>query len=99
MAQHAFTVSAIGHMTLMVMTRSAHSHNGQPLKANAPLSVAIARAFVGAVWRVTANFTGVAAGPVLMVAASLWSLAFLMFFLSILPLCGRRMPAHLASDG
>ncbi|MEC8181913.1 MAG: hypothetical protein VX123_07715 [Pseudomonadota bacterium] len=47
----------------------------------------------------TANFTGAAAGPVLMIAASLWSLAFLLFFSRILPLCWRRMPAYLAGDG
>ena len=99
MAQHAFTAGAIGHMTLVVMSRAALGHNGLPLKADALLSAAIACVFVGAVLRVTANFTGAAAGPVLMIAASLWSLAFLLFFFRILPLCWRRMPAHLAGDG
>ena len=59
----------------------------------------IACVFVGAVLPLTANFTGVAAGPVLMIAASLWSLAFLLFFSRILPLYWRRMPAYLAGDG
>ena len=99
MAQHAFTAGAIGHMTLVVMSRAALGHNGLPLKADALLSAAIACVFVGAVLRVTANFTGAAAGPVLLIAASLWSLAFLLFFFRILPLCWRRMPAHLAGDG
>ena len=99
MAQHAFTAGAIGHMTLVVMSRAALGHNGLPLKADALLSAAIACVFVGAVLRVTANFTGAAAGPVLMIAASLWSLAFLLFFSRILPLCWRRMPAYLAGDG
>ncbi|MEC7676757.1 MAG: trimethylamine methyltransferase family protein [Pseudomonadota bacterium] len=90
---------AIGHMPLVVMSRAALGHNGLPLKADALLSAAIACVFVGAVLRVTANFTGAAAGPVLMIAASLWSLALLLFFSRILPLRWRRMLAHLAGDG
>ncbi|MEC8181914.1 MAG: NnrS family protein, partial [Pseudomonadota bacterium] len=34
MAQHAFTASAIAHMTLVVMSRAALGHNGLPLKAD-----------------------------------------------------------------
>ena len=95
MAQHALTAGAIGHMTLVVINRAALGHNGLPLKGDALLSAAIACVFIGAILRVTANFTGASAGPVLLIAGSLWSLAILFFFLRILPLCWRRTPAHL----
>ncbi|MGB1006761.1 MAG: NnrS family protein, partial [Thalassobaculaceae bacterium] len=80
MAQHAFTAGTIGHMTLVVMSRAVLGHNGLPLEAGRLLSAAVAAVFIGALLRVTGNFAGPVSGPVLMIAAGLWSLAFLLFF-------------------
>ena len=99
MAQHAFTAGAIGLMTLVVMSRATLGHNGLALEAGRLLSAAVACVFAGALLRVTGNFAGPASGPVLMVAAGLWSLAFLFFVLRVLPICWRRAPTHLPGDG
>lgn len=71
MAQHALTAGAIGHTTLVVISRAALGHNGLPLKGDALLSAAIACVFVGAILRVKANSTSASAGPVLLIAGSL----------------------------
>ena len=86
LATHALTVGAIGSLTLGMMARVALGHTGRALVAPKPLAAAFgaitAAAFARAIVPIFAPsryFT------TLLVAASLWTLAFLIYLVIYLP--------------
>jgi len=87
---HAWTVGAIGLMTMAVMTRASLGHTGQPLIAS-PLTQAIyVCLFLAAGLRIVAAFGG---GLALMhTSATAWTLAFGMFAVSYGPRLMLRPP-------
>jgi uncharacterized protein involved in response to NO len=55
---HAWTVGAIGVMTLAVMTRASLGHTGQPLRAGRATQIIYAAVLAAAITRVVAAFSG-----------------------------------------
>lgn len=83
---HAWTVGAIGTMTLAVMTRASLGHTGQKLVAG-PLTQIVYVAIVLAVFlRVVAAFPSTASMPLLEAAGASWIAAFWMFAIGYGPL-------------
>jgi len=87
---HALTAGAFGVMTLAVMTRATRGHTGQPLTADRATQALYALVNAGALVRVAAPFFPNLYGPFLMVAAFLWSGAFVVFVAAYAPLLLRR---------
>ena len=87
---HAWTVGAIGLMTLAVMTRATLGHTGQPLQAGWVTQIIYALVFVAAVLRIIAAFNGSAA--LLEFAGALWFAGFACFLLVYGPLLLARSP-------
>ena len=85
---HAWTVGAIGTMTLAVMTRASLGHTGQALAASPSTQVIYAAIVVAALARVLAAFD-VWRDATLSVSAAAWVLAFGTFALSFGPLLAR----------
>ncbi|HKQ35769.1 MAG TPA: NnrS family protein [Nitrospiraceae bacterium] len=78
-AVHAFTVGAVGAMTLAVMTRANLGHTGRPRHAG-PVTVCIYMLVnAGVVLRVFGPMTGLSTNLVMGVAAGSWSGAYLLF--------------------
>lgn len=78
-ATHAWTVGAIGLMTLAVMTRATRGHSGRPLRAP-PGTVAIyALMLAAALARIVAALMPETAFVALSVAGIAWIAAFLLF--------------------
>jgi uncharacterized protein involved in response to NO len=76
---HAWTVGAIGTMTLAIMTRASLGHTGQPLAAG-PLTQGIYAAIViAAILRIAAAALPGAMIPLLHAAGAAWIAAFWMF--------------------
>jgi uncharacterized protein involved in response to NO len=87
---HAWTVGAVGLMTLAVMTRASLGHAGQPLTASVPAQAIYVCAFVAALTRIIAAFEPSSA---LLYAAGLaWFLAFVGFAIFFGPLLIGRPP-------
>lgn len=82
---HLLGVGAIGGMTLSVMMRASMGHTGRPLAAGAPLTAAFAAVVGAALVRSLAPYETVAGVPGLVVAATLWTLAFGVFALRVGP--------------
>lgn len=78
-AFHALTAGAAGVMTLAVMTRSTRGHTGRPLTADTPTVVIYALVNLGALVRIAAPLWMAHYAMALIVAATLWSGAFLLF--------------------
>ncbi len=78
-AVHAWTVGAIGLMTLAVMTRASRGHTGRPLKAPAPTVGIYACVAVAAATRIAAAWLPGQAVVLLWAAAAGWVAAFLGF--------------------
>lgn len=74
-AVHAWTVGAMGMMTLAVMTRASLGHTGRSLKAAWPTTAIYGAAFVAVLSRLAAAF-GIAYTPMLYVSATAWIFAF-----------------------
>ena len=87
-ALHAWTVGAIGVMSLAVMTRASLGHTGQPLTATRPIQAIYAAAALSAIARIAAAFD-VLREPMLHASATLWVLAFLGFIAVYAPLLVR----------
>jgi len=89
-AIHAWTVGAIGLMTLAVMTRASLGHTGQPLRASTGTQVLYLLALCSALARIIAGFDG----SVLLIqaAAAAWVAAFGGFILLYGPLLLRQRP-------
>jgi len=77
-AVHAWTVGAIGLMTLAVMTRASLGHSGRELSANAATMAIYLAVLVAAVARVAAGFD-IARMPMLHLSAAGWVLAYGLF--------------------
>jgi uncharacterized protein involved in response to NO len=90
-ALHAWTVGAIGTMTLAVMTRASLGHTGQPLVASPSTQVIYAAIVVAAAARVVAAFD-VWRDAALTISATAWVLAFGSFALSFGPLLAKPRP-------
>jgi len=84
-ALHAWTVGAIGLMTLAVMTRASLGHTGLPLIATRPNQLIYLAAGVAAIARVLAAFH-IMREARLHLSASAWVLAFAGFVALFAPL-------------
>ena len=82
---HAWTVGAIGLMTLAVMTRASLGHTGQPLRASSLIVAIYLSVGVAAAARIVAAF-GVQPQITLYIAALGWILAFWGFSAIFAPL-------------
>lgn len=90
---HAWTVGAVGMMTLAVMTRATRGHSGQELTAP-PTTVAIyAAVFVAAIARICAALSPEYSTMLMSVAGIGWVLAFLGFVVIYGPMLWRRRRA------
>ncbi len=76
---HALTAGLMTMMTLSVMTRAILGHTGRPLKAGFLGTMIFILIFLAAFSRVAASFEGLSYQPLLISAAILWSLSFLLF--------------------
>jgi uncharacterized protein involved in response to NO len=88
---HAWTVGAVGLMTLAVMTRATLGHTGQPLHAGIATQVIYALIFVSAILRIVAALTG--SHNLIEGAAVCWLLGFAVFVLAYGRLLILRKPA------
>jgi uncharacterized protein involved in response to NO len=77
---HAWTVGAIGGMTLTVMTRATLGHSGLPLKAGWAETAFLAMLFAAAGSRIVSAL-GIWHTPLLHLSALLWMLGFALFAL------------------
>jgi uncharacterized protein involved in response to NO len=84
-ALHAWTVGAIGIMTLAVMTRASLGHTGRPLTASRPIQFIYVAAMIAVLARLVAAF-GLLREPMLNLSASAWVLAFVGFVVVYAPL-------------
>jgi uncharacterized protein involved in response to NO len=91
-AMHAWTVGAIGIMTLAVMTRASLGHTGGVLTATRATQLLYGAAIFSAIARVAAGF-GMARNPMLHVAAAAWVFAFAGFAAVFGPLLATRREA------
>lgn len=87
---HAWTVGAIGLMTLAVMTRATLGHTGQPLRAGGATQIIYAAVVVAAITRIVAAFIG--SVTLLEIAGLAWIVAFAGFALLYGPLLAARRP-------
>jgi uncharacterized protein involved in response to NO len=76
---HAWTVGAIGTMTLAIMTRASLGHTGQPLHAGPITEAVYVAVLVAALMRVGAAFAAEAAVPLIEAAGAAWIAAFWLF--------------------
>jgi uncharacterized protein involved in response to NO len=88
-AVHAWTVGAIGTMTLAVMTRASLGHTGRELAANGGTTGIYIAIIAAAVLRIGAAFAGGAAPALLSAAGLAWALAFLGFLAVYGPILAR----------
>jgi uncharacterized protein involved in response to NO len=88
-AVHAWTVGAVGLMTLAVMTRASLGHTNQPLTATPRIQLIYLAAITAAVARIFAAF-GIAREPMLYLSATTWMLAFFGFAIIYAPLLCKR---------
>ena len=88
---HAWTVGAVGTLTLAVMTRASLGHTGRELTASAPTQLIYAAILVAALARITASLEPRWSNPLLDLAALTWVIAFLGFCIVYGPaLCRAR---------
>lgn len=92
-ATHAWTVGAIGMMTLAVMTRASRGHTGQALTAPASTVVIYALMLAAVVSRLVAASLPMIAVPALSLAAIAWIGAFGLFAVMYGPLLLRQKPS------
>ncbi len=91
---HAWTVGAIGLMTLAIMSRASLGHTGRPLRASPALQAIYAMAGIAAVARVCAALEPGHSMILLHFAAFAWAAAFLGFAALYAPLLSRpKRPA------
>jgi uncharacterized protein involved in response to NO len=85
-ALHAWTVGAIGLMTLGVMTRATRGHTGRELAAS-PVTVTIYGAVtVAALLRIAAGIIQEYYMPLIVVAGAAWGAAFVLFLIEYAPM-------------
>jgi uncharacterized protein involved in response to NO len=91
---HAWTVGAVGLMTLAVMSRASLGHSGRALSASPALQAIYAVAAIAALARICATVEPQWSITLLHVAAFSWALAFLGFAALYAPmLCLPKRPA------
>jgi uncharacterized protein involved in response to NO len=93
---HAWTAGAAGLMTLAVMTRATLGHTGRPLTASGTTQAIYALAFIAALARIAAAFTG--SLELIHVAAFAWIAAFGGFAVLYGPLLIMRPPVWSVRD-
>lgn len=76
---HAWTIGAIGAMTLAVMSRATLAHTGRQLAASGATHMVYAAVVVAALARVCAVLEPDHAGPLLAIAGAAWTAAFIGF--------------------
>ncbi len=86
-AIHAFTIGAVGTMTLAVMSRATLGHTGQPLRANTGLTLAYLFVTAAVVLRVAAAFWDELFLPLVWGAVAAWIAAFVLY----LGVCGPHL--------
>ena len=79
---HAWTVGAVGLMTMAVLSRASLGHTGRALVASAPVQAVYALIVAAGVARICAAVRPDAAVALLHVAGIAWALAFLGFSVS-----------------
>ena len=84
-ALHAWTIGAIGLMTLAVMTRASLGHTGRPLHATRPIALLYAGGLLAVSSRIAMGF-GVAEMLFLHLAAVGWLVAFAGFVIVYRPI-------------
>ena len=85
-ALHAWTVGAIGLMTLGVMTRATRGHTGRELAAS-PVTMAIYGTMIAAaLLRIAAGIFPDYYMPLLGAAGAAWSMAFMLFLIEYAPM-------------
>jgi uncharacterized protein involved in response to NO len=84
-ALHAWTIGAVGLMTLAVMTRASLGHTGRPLRATWPIAVLYAGGLVAALARIAVGL-GHAEMLFLHLAAAGWLVAFAGFVIVYRPI-------------
>ncbi len=89
-ALHAWTVGAIGTVTLGVMTRATLGHSGRPLTADRITVGIYICVILAALLRIVATFIPGAYVPLLHSAGTLWTLAMLGFVIGYGPGMFRR---------
>ncbi|VAV86430.1 NnrS protein involved in response to NO [hydrothermal vent metagenome] len=90
-ALHALSAGAIGTMTIAVVTRATLGHSGQPLTANFWTKVIYILVVTGAVLRVLADWLPLDFSLTVVLAGSLWTIAFALFVIIYGPmLVGRK---------
>ena len=87
---HAWTVGAIGTMTLAIMTRASLGHTGQPLKAGSLTQGIYVAIIAAAILRTAAAVLPEAMIWLLYIAGAAWIAAFWMFAAGYGPLLARR---------
>lgn len=85
-ALHVLTVGAIGLMTLGMMARVALGHTGRPLVSPRSVTAAFVLLVVATLARAAVTLGGHLSTPALHVAATAWSLAFLLYLARIGPI-------------
>jgi uncharacterized protein involved in response to NO len=93
---HAWTVGAVGIMTLAVMSRASLGHTGRPLSASPALQMIYAIVAIAALARICAVLHPEWSVTLLHVAAFSWAAAFLGFAALYAPLLclPKRMASH-----
>lgn len=83
---HAWTVGAIGGMTLAVMSRATLGHSGRALQASLSLQLIYALIMIAALSRIAAALWPNAGFALLHVTAGAWFVAYLSFAIMIAPM-------------
>lgn len=86
---HAWTVGAIGIMTLAMMTRVSLGHTGRPLSAGPVTYVIYAAVLTAALVRICAAFEPGRSSILLLIAGGAWVAAFMVFGVGYGPLLAR----------
>jgi uncharacterized protein involved in response to NO len=87
---HAWTVGAIGTMTLAVMTRATLGHTGHALRASIMTQLIYLAVLAAALTRIGAAIAPHRSNVLLPLSALLWAAAFLSFGASYAPILLRR---------
>ena len=91
-AMHAWTVGAIGIMTLAVMTRATRGHTGRALSASTFTTVTYAMVIAASVFRIAAGAFPQAYGGLLEFAGAGWIAAFGLFLVEYAPMLLKSRP-------
>lgn len=90
-ALHGMAAGAIGTMTLAIMSRAALGHSGRPLVTPLPVVFAYVLVSIAALARLAQPMLD---SPALLVAATAWSMAFLIFSVVYWPILTRARVAR-----